>query len=462
MHLHLDTFPSLTVVPAVDAKGRHHSVGFWHETMDVDAGSPLRETLSCDVAIIGGGFTGLSTAYHLKVLKPDLDVALLESAVIGHGASGRNGGFVMPLLGWDLLYAVQKLGDSTARMAYRMMYDAIDHVKRIVTDNTIACDLEATGYLLLNTSKSRERRSRREFEAAHRLGFDHQWLEGAALQEYIQSDQFISGVFDPHPCVINPAKLARGMKALVERLGVRVYEQTPLLELQDGATVILHTPEGTIRAKQVVLAVNGYAEALGFMVSRIMPVHTFIVLTEPLTEEQLASVGWASKRTSLESSRNFIHYFRLTADNRILFGGEDAKLYYRGRYFDRDETVFAALKERFRSYFKPLAEVAFTHEWGGVLGVTLDMFPSFGASGEHNSIFYGGGYSGHGVALSNYAGAVLAPQMLHTAGTTVEMPEDLPFFYNRRPVWLGFEALKYLGVQAYRAALHLQDFLQGA
>ncbi len=461
MRLTLDPRLFQSAAPAVDEEGRHRPVGYWQETVPVAPGAPLAERLRCDVAIVGAGFTGLSTAYHLKKYKPDLDVVVLEAGVAGHGASGRNGGFVMPLIGWDLLYTVQKLGEEAAGAAYRLMYRAVAHVKRVVADHGIDCDLEATGYLLLNTCEARERRARRELEAAHRLGFDHEWLEGAALAEHIRSDCFRSGVFDPHPCVVNPAKLVRGMKALVESLGVRVYERTPLLELEGGKPVCLRTESGEVRARQALLALNGYGGALGFMPSRVLPVHTYIVLTEPLRAEQLDAVGWGKRRTSLESARNFIHYFRLTADNRILFGGEDATMYYGGRYYDRDEKVFRALKDRFHEYFPALRGVRFTHEWGGVLGVSLDMFPTFG---QQDNIFHAGAYSGHGVALSNYAGAILAPRMLRAAGVTdAEEPEpENPFFYGRRPAWLGADPVRYLGVQAYRYLLRAQDRLQGA
>ena len=448
---------------AVSDSGAYLPVSFWHETVDMTPGPPLIEDIACDVAIVGGGFTGLSAAYHLKKAKPELDVVILERAVVGHGASGRNGGFAMALIGWDLLYTVQKLGDDTARAAYRLMYDAIDHVKRIVAEQYIDCDLETTGYLLLNTCAAREKRARKEFEAARRLGFDHEWLEGESLREYVRSDFFRSGVFDPHPCVLNPAKLARGMKALVERMGVRVYEQTPLEELIDGAVLELVTPGGRIRAKQVLLALNGYGASLGFMEGRVLPVHTYIVATEPLTENQIEAVGWSKKRASLETSRNFIHYFRLTADNRILFGGEDAQLYYGDVYRDQDPRIIRDLKDRFREYFPSLANVRFTHEWGGVLGVCLDMFPTFGVGGEHGTIFHAGAYCGHGVSLSNYAGAILAPRILEAAGfSDVPAGPESPFFYNRTPAWLTPDPLRYLGMQIYRYALRALDRWEGA
>lgn len=461
MRLTLDSKPFQGVSSGVDQEGQHQPVGFWQETVSVMPGPPLAERLTCDVAIAGAGFTGLSAAYHLKTLKPELDVVVLEAGVAGHGASGRNGGFVMPLIGWDLLYAVEKLGEAAAGKAYRLMYRAVAHVKRMVAEHGIDCDLEATGYLLLNTCAARERRAHRELEAAHRLGFDHEWLEGPALTEHIRSEHFRSGVLDPHPCVVNPAKLARGMKALAESIGVRVYERSPLLELESGRPARLRTESGEVRATQALIALNGYGGALGFMPSRVLPIHTYIVLTEPLSAEQLDAVGWGKHRTSLESSRNFIHYFRLTADNRILFGGEDATMYYGGRYRDRDDKVFQALKDRFHEYFPALRGAQFTHAWGGVLGVSLDMFPSFG---EQENIFHAGAYSGHGVALSNYAGAILAPRMLRAAGVAdAPDPEpDNPFFYGRRPTWMGVDPVRYLGVQAYRYLLRGLDRIQGA
>ena len=463
LRLQANDEPFLTADHTVTDTGQFHPVSFWQETVPVTPGAPLSGETSCDVAVIGGGFTGLSTACELKRHAPHLDVVVLEREVAGHGASGRNGGFAMPLLGWDLLDTARKLGEEQARLAYGLMYDAVNHVKTLVAEHRLDCDLETTGYLLLNTCAARERRARRELQIAHRLGFEHEWLEGAALEAHIRSPHFRSGIFDPMPCVLNPAKLARSLKQLAETRGVRVYEQTPLSELRDGATVLLRTPHGRVRARNVVLAVNGYGASLGFMPSRILPVHTYIVLTEPLTDAQLDAVGWRTRRTSLETARNFIHYFRLTADNRVLFGGNDAQLYWRGRYYDRDEPLLDALKARFRAYFPALADVRFTHEWGGVLGVTLDMFPTFGVGGTARNIHFAAGYSGHGVALANFAGVVLAPAILRSLGLPEPAPEpSFPFFWNRLPMRLPRGPVLYAGMQAYRLLLHLKDRLQRA
>jgi glycine/D-amino acid oxidase-like deaminating enzyme len=457
MHLAADETPFRTVSPAVNASGAYQPVSFWQETIAVAPGNPLAGDTACDVAIIGGGFTGLSTAYELKRAAPDLDVVLLERSVIGHGASGRNGGFAMPLIGWDLTDAVRKLGGDGAKRAYQLMYDAVAHTKRMITENHIDCDLESTGYLLISTTTRRDGHIRHEVELGRRLGFDHQLLEKPELEEHIHSDSFRLGAYDPHPLIINPFKLARGLKGLVEKTGVRVYEQSPLLELSEGNPVRIRTSQAEVRARAVLLAVNGYGAGLGFLPQRIIPVHTYIVLTESLTAAQLDSIGWRKRRTSLETCRNFIHYFRLTADNRIAFGGEDAKLFWGGGYRDVDPPTFEKLESRFREFFPSLSQVKFTHRWGGVLGVTLDMFPTFGVDTNRGNIFHAAGYSGHGVSLSNYAGRILAPKILANLGKSTPDSGPLPFFFGRLPTRLPPEPLRYVGLQVYRRCLQALD-----
>lgn len=462
MYLKSNEAPYQTVAPPTERNGQYRPVSFWQETVTLTPGEPLQRERVCDVAIVGGGFTGLSVAHELKAAAPDLDVVVLERAVVGHGASGRNGGFAMPLLGWDLTHAARRLGEVGAGLAYRLMYDAIEHLQETVRQHEIDCDLEATGYLLLATCPARERHLRAEAALAERLGFEQQWIGKALVQEHIRSDAFTGGLLDPRPVIVNPAKLARGLKSLVERDEVEVYEQTPLVELIDDDPLVLRTPEGRVTARAVVMATNGYSGALGFMANRVFPVHTYIVLTDPLSDDQLAGIGWDRHRTSLETSRNFIHYFRLTADNRILFGGEDANLYYGGRYRDHHPPTFERLEARFREYFPTLSDVGISHRWGGVLGVTLDMFPTFGQGGRGGSIFHAIGYCGHGVALANYAGRILAPQVLARLGMRPASDDRVPFFYGRRPIALPPEPLRYVGVQAYRGLLRLGDWWQGA
>ena len=217
----------------------------------------------------------------------------------------------------------------------------------------------------------------REAALAGRLGFDHRWIEGDELHGHIHSDSFRGGVFDPHPLILNPARLARGLKSAVERLGVRVYEQTPLEELCDGEPLRVRTSRGSVRARVAVLAANGYSGALGFMPQRIIPAHTYIVLTEPMSDAQLDSIGWRQRRTSLETARNLIHYFRLTADNRVAFGGEDAKLFVARRVPGHGSADVRATRGPLSRVFSAAGRGAVHSRLGRRVGRDVDMFPTF-------------------------------------------------------------------------------------
>lgn len=456
--------PWARVAPAFDGAGRYQPVSYWQETVTIEPREPLDRSIDVDVLIVGGGFSGLSTARELRRQAPNARIAVIERSAVGHGASGRNGGFAMPLIGWDLTDAVRQLGFETARSAYEMMYRAVAHLKKTIADDRLAADLEETGYLLLATGGPRSRRVREEVDLAHAMNFDHALLEGESLRAHVRSPLFSVGAFDPHPFVLNPAKLVRslGQRALEE--GIELYERTPLVELSVGDHILAKTPHGNVRARAAVLCLNGYGASVGFLPHRILPVHTFIILTEPLTDRQIEQIGW-SRRTSLETARHFIHYYRLTKDNRILFGGEDADLFFAGRHADRHPSIEAALERRFRQFFPELAQARFTHRWGGVLGVTLDMFPTFGVGGPSKNVFFACGYSGHGVALSNYAGTLLAPAILErlslpSAGEGFE--RTTPFFWNRLPTPVPPEPFRWLGMQCYRLVLKAHDAWQKA
>jgi glycine/D-amino acid oxidase-like deaminating enzyme len=428
---------------------------FWLEGDDYAPGAPLAGERRADVAIIGGGFTGLSAAYFLKRAQPSLEVVVLEQAVVGFGASGRNGGFIMPLLGWNIPDVHKRMGPERTKAAYDFMYQAVDHVGALVREHEMACDYERTGYLMLAMNRARMQHLEREVELARSLGYDYQLLDERGVAEHVRSPAFRGGFFDPRCAIFNPARFTRELARVVRAMGVTICEQTPVTRVDEGAEVAVHTAGGgLVRAPRLVLGTNAYSGALGYFRHRVMPVFTFIVLTEPLTDAQLREIGW-QRRTSLETARNLIHYFRLTADNRIAFGGEDAQYYFGSRFRDRDERVCRRLRRRMVEFFPSLRDIRFTHAWGGPIGFTLDFFPTMGVMGKHRNVFFSVGCCGHGVSLANYAGAVIADLVFEQRTPRTEL-----FFVNRKPFPLPPEPLRWLFSHGYRRSLQLQDWWQ--
>lgn len=458
----LDEKPFRRVDRDIIKEGRYQAISFWQDTVDIRPGAPLEGETSCDVAVVGGGFTGLSVARELKKAEPSLDVVVLERIAVGHGASGRNCGFAVPVIGMDLSDAAAKLGEKGCKEAYELTYRAMDHLRDTIKEEGIACDMEETGFLLLATCGARERRLREHAALAQRLGFGIEWIDEDGLADFIRSDSFCGGAYDARPFLVNPVKLARGLMRDAAAKGVRFFEQTPVVELREGSPLTMRTPGGSVTAKCGVLCLNGYGGALGFQRRGILPINVYTVLTEPLSDAEVEGIGWAKRRTSLEVNRNLIHAFRLTADNRILFAGEDGVLYFRGRYEDTNTGVTATLKRRLKTYFPSLANKAFTHEWGGLVGVALDVFPTFGRSPGMENLFHAAGYGGTGVSLGNYAGVLLTPHILKELGLPPNRALEEPFFFNKQPFRFPAEPIAYAGMQAYIWGLKVQDSWQGA
>ncbi len=458
----LDERPFRSVDHGIVKEGLYQPVSFWHDTLKIRPSVPLEGEISCDVAVVGGGFTGLSVARELKKAEPSLDVVVLERIIIGHGASGRNCGFAIPGTAMDLSYTVAKFGEVGCKEAYELTYRAMDHLRDTIKGAGIECDMEETGFLLLAACRARERRLREHTELAQRFGFGVEWIDEDHLDDFIRSDSFCGGVYDSRTFSMNPVKLARGLMRDAVAKGVRIFEQTPVIELREGTPLTIRTPGGSVRAKCGVLCLNGYGGALGFQRRSILPINVYTVLTEPLSDEEVEGIGWAKRRASLEVSRNFIHVFRLTADNRILFSGEDGVLNYRGRYEDTNGAITETLKRRFKSYFPSLAHKAFTHQWGGLVGASLDMFPTFGRKPGMDNLFHAAGYGGTGVSLSNYAGVLLTPHLLKELGLPPNRALEEPFFFNKQPFQFPAELFAYVGMQAYIMSLKIQDLWQGA
>jgi glycine/D-amino acid oxidase-like deaminating enzyme len=428
---------------------------YWLSSRPYQPGPQLGGSTKADVVIIGGGFTGLSTAYYLRCARPQMRVIVLESEVVGYGASGRNGGFAMTLFGLTLGITAMRFGRERAAEAHRYMLSAVDHVGKMVRDLGIDCDYERTGLLVVATSKTWEKRLRKEVELAHSMGLeDLEYWDGQKTRAAVNSPLYLGAKYESACALINPAKFSWGLKAAAEMQGVEVYERTPVTSLDTGSKLIVKTPCGDIEASKVVFATNAFSGLFPQLKSKAFPVYTYIVLTEPLDEARLEPIGWRG-RQGIEDGRNLVHYYRLTADNRLLMGGGDVQYYYNGYPGkDRHEQTFRELEKYVGQLFPSLRGARFTHKWGGPVSVPLDMAPALGYLGNDRRVVYSLGCVGHGVALTNMNGKILRDLVLEQESELTRL-----FFVNRALLPLPPEPLRFAAGSILRAGMRLHDRL---
>jgi len=426
---------------------------FWLASSEYSGNKPLEGDVTADVAIVGGGFTGLMTAYFLKKDNPSLNVVLLESDVIGYGASGRNGGFSMTLFGFTFSITAWWFGKEKAVESHRYMERAVDLLRDFISENKIDCDYEHNGFLRVATSKSYEKRIRHEIDLVHSLGIEGiEWIDSEKLAGEVRSPLYSGAWWEPRCGILNPAKLAWGEKNVIEGMGVKVFEQSPATEIERGVKIKLKTPEGSVSADKVVLATNAYSHLIPGLKRKQVPVFTHIVLTEPLKEEHFSEIGWKN-RQGIEDARNLVHYYRLTSDNRILMGGRSVSIAW-GRNMDKDlnTRTFRALEKDVRDTFPILKDISFTHHWGGPVSVPVDMTPAIGFVGDER-IVYSLGCVGHGVSLTHLNGRTLADlvQDKKTDCTGI-------FFVNRKVKPWPPEPFRFVTSKAIKGVLDIQDY----
>ena len=426
---------------------------WWMTTRPYRPGPALQGDLEVDVAIVGAGFTGLASAWFLKQAEPGLRVALLDGEVVGFGASGRNGGFNMTLFGLTLGITALRFGKARAREAHRYMERAVDTLRDLVRDLGLDCDYQHPGFLRVATSENYRKRILHEVELAHRLGLQGiEWIDADRLREEVRSPLYLGAWWEPRCGILNPAKLAWAWKEVVERAGVQVFERTPVRALQrEGRRLRLAAPGGTVRADKVVLATNAWSHFFPQLRRKQIPAWTHIVLTEPLSQAQFREIGW-SRRQGIEDARDLVHYYRLTADGRLLMGGRDVTP-PRGDDMDRDlnQATFAGLERDVVEIFPALRGIRFAARWGGPVSVPVDMAPALGYAGDRNLV-YSLGCVGHGVSLTHLNGRTVADLVLERKTDLTEV-----FFVNRRTIPWPPRPLQGLLVKGILGFMHYED-----
>ena len=426
---------------------------FWLSTRTYAPGNPLNRNIDVDVAIVGGGFTGLSSAYHLKKAEPNLRIAIVESEVVGFGASGRNGGFNMTLFGLTLGITAIRFGKKKAKEAHLYMEKAVDLLRDLVEELHLDCDYEHPGFLRVATSEKYKARIQEEIELAHKLGINGiEWMGKDRLEHQVKSPMYLGAWWEPRCGILNPAKLAWSWKDVLVPMGIEIYENTPAVEIfQKNGNVFLKTPGGRIRADKVVMATNAWSHFFPKLRRKQIPAWTHIVLTEPISEQQFEEIGWHN-RQGIEDARNLVHYYRLTADNRLLMGGRDVSV-STGYDMDRDMNpiTFEGLKKDVYQLFPALRDIGFTHEWGGPVSVPLDMAPAIGYMGDKN-VVYSLGCVGHGVSLTHLNGKTISDMILERQTELTDV-----FFVNRKTIPWPSGLLQNMAVKAIMGYMHWED-----
>ncbi len=437
--------------------GAYGSSIYWHETAPHDPRPALAERLDVDVAIVGGGYTGLWTAYHLQDAEPRLRIAIVEGQEIGFGASGRNGGFAMTLLDMSLAHLRRNHGDERARAAHLAVTRSVEEIGATIERHGIDCEWVRGGLMVVAANRPQLERVDADLAAAEALGLGgFRRLSAQEAQAEVHSPTYVGALHEEHCGVLHPAKLARGLARIVEQRGAQIFEGTPMTALEPGGDAVrVRTPGGELAAQQVVLATSAWAAQAPEFRRRITPLYTYVALTEPLTDEQWASVGW-ERRQGIEDKRNFVHYYRRTDDGRILWGGSDGVVYPGARIrprHDRSASVLRRLAATFRETFPQLERVRFTHHWGGPVGITATFLPIFGTSPSDPRVHYGLAYNGHGVAPTHTGGKVLRDKAL---GLGVTEHTSLCFVDAREPRFPP-EPLRSAGAELTRRVMLRQD-----
>ncbi|MER7072170.1 FAD-dependent oxidoreductase [Terrabacter sp. NPDC000476] len=433
----------------------YRGLSLWHDTIDpIEPRAALGTDLDVDVAVVGAGYTGLWTAYHLVTADPTIRVAVVEKEVAGFGASGRNGGWCSALFPASLTRMAAERGrDAAVRMQHRL-HDTVAEVGRIAAAEGIDCHFDQGGYLAVARNPAQLDRVRAEVAEHHAWGFgdeDHRLLDAHEVTQMAAVSQALGGSWTPHCAAIHPARLVRGLADAVERRGVTVLEQTPAVEVGSRRVV---TPHGTVRAEHVVLATEGYTPTVPGRRRALAPIYSLMTATEPLPESTWAQIG-LERRTTFADNRHLTIYGQRTRDGRIAFGGRGAPYHYGSRVaprYDRDERVHASLRRILVELFPILDGVTFTHSWGGNLGVPRDWFPSVHHD-RHTGLGFAGGYVGDGVATSALAGRTLAAMIRD------DDPEELaalPWAGRTSRPWEP-EPLRWLGVNAVTALMGSAD-----
>lgn len=448
--------PAASVV--ANSLGDTRLASFWLDDIAPRTPYPtLTADLACDFAIVGGGYCGLWTAIKAKQRTPDARVVLLEARTIGWAASGRNGGFCEASLTHGEENGQARWPKEIEQLNELGMTN-LDQIERSVAELGIDCDFERTGVISLAVEQHQV-----DWLREGETNADTLFLDEAAIRAEVNSPTYLAGTWHKRSnALVHPGKLAAELARVATELGVEIFEHSPVQALDTtGLSVAegtrLSTGTAVVQAKKTALATNVFPSLLKRNRLATVPVYDYVLMTEPLSAEQLASIGWAN-RQGLSDLANQFHYYRLSADNRILFGGYDAIYHYgrkvRSEYENRPET-YEKLANHFFTTFPQLKGLKFSHRWAGAIDTSTQFCAFFGAA-RGGRISYAAGFTGLGVGATHFAADVMLDQLagLDTERTRLEM-------VRKRPLPFPPEPVASFGIQATRWSLDRADHNRG-
>jgi glycine/D-amino acid oxidase-like deaminating enzyme len=410
---------------------------FWLDDADrPEPAAALTTSITTDLIIIGAGFTGLWTALLAKEAQPDRDVVLIEAGECAGGATGRNGGFVAASITHGFENGYSRWPNELAQLI-ALGHSNLDAIADAVQRYTIDCDFVQSGELLVATEPYQVEGLQDLLKRSAPYGETWEWLEADRVRAEVNSPTYLGALYGNDVALTNPARLAWGLRRACLDSGVRLYERTPAIGLADAPRAVnVRTPYGRIRATKVALATNAFPPLLKRLKHYIVPVYDYVLVTEPLSVEQRKSIGWL-KRQGLSDAGNQFHYYRTTANDRILWGGYDA-VYYRGNgmgpQFDQNAESFGRLAEHFFQTFPQLRGLRFTHAFGGAID-TCSRFSPFWGTTHGGRVAYAVGYTGLGVGASRFGAQVMLDLLdkRDTERTRLEMAQSKPIPFPPEP-----------------------------
>lgn len=419
-----------------------------------DARPALDGPARADLVVVGGGFTGLWAAVQARRRFPDLDVLLVERDRVVDAASGRNGGFCSSSLTHGVENGFARFPDEMARIE-RIAADSFAAIGATIADAGIDADWTPSGQLLVATAPHHVDPLVESAELARRFGHDVAVLDRDQVRAEVDSPTYHGGTWQrTGEALVDPARLGWGLADLAERSGVRIVEGTTMRGLErSGVGVVVRTDGGDVRAGAVILGTNAFRSPVRAVNRRIVPVYDHVLATEPLTPAQLASIGWRG-RQGLADTTNQFHYYRLTADDRIVWGGYDATYHFGSRVdpaFEQSAATHGVLAEHFFETFPQLEGVRFTHRWGGVIDTSTRFAVGFGTS-LGGRVAYAVGYTGLGVGASRFGADVCLDLLFERSSERLSLE-----LVRRAPIPFPPEPFRWVGIQLTRRALARAD-----